>query len=450
MFVDDATLAAAPEPIRRRYEAATGADRERWGRALLSTVQQRSHVKPPQPKPIATAPPDDRVVFSTFLNSFSGFGRFGMHVGKALESSGVGVAYQPTDTDERYAPVDPWLRSRTEAAPPEQWRLSMQYLGRGAPTVPHVLYTMHETSRLHDDHVKACNAAAGVVVPSTWGERTFRESGVTRPIRVVPLGYDPTEGWAPREKPSDVFRVVMVGMLAAGGIRKNFPMGIRAFLDAFPTERDVELIVKVWPSCLHHLHELPMDGRIRVRAESMPVGELAALVGSAHVYLNPSSGEGWGLPMLEAMACGVAPIATAATAHADMIDDSCAFIVPHATEPAGGPYEGMGDWCPPTHAGLVEALREAYDLRGSTAAKGRAAAARAAGFTWAETGRKLADALRDFGMLSRPGIDATRTLWRRIRACTHRDECGCTKWTCRHRGERVGKDECAGCPILPE
>lgn len=42
-------------------------------------------------------------------------------------------------------------------------------------------------------------------------------------------------------------------------------------------------------------------------------------------------------------------------------------------------------------------------------------------------------------------------IWRRVRLCPFREECGCTKWKCNDRGgERVGKDDCERCPKLPE
>lgn len=345
--------------------------------------------------------PDSRVVFRTFVNSFSGFGRFTMHLGKALEAAGTPVAYEASAEDERYAPVDPWQRARVVRDAPEGWRLSLQYLGQDhLGDRPTVAYTMHETSRITPAHAQVLNRAEAVVVPSRWNADAFRASGVERPIHVVPLGYDPGEGWSPAREPDGKFRTVVVGMTAAGGSRKRIGHAITAWRAAFEGVRDAELVVKVWPSCLQDLPALPMDGRIRVLAQAMPVGELVRLVQSADLYLTATAGEGWGLPCLEAMACGVAPVATLATSHAEFMDKRCAWVVPHGVEPAGPPYEGMGEWFPPSIRDLERVLRAANRRRDRTAELGRRAALKAQRFTWAESGRKLQHALRSVGMLA--------------------------------------------------
>jgi glycosyltransferase involved in cell wall biosynthesis len=398
-----------------------------------------------------TPPPDRRVVASTFLNGFSGFGRFTWRLLEAAERQGVAVAIDPTATDERYATLPAWLASHAEPDAPEAWRLAMGYLGGGIPTDrAAVAFTMHEVGGIPGPMVAQLNQAHAVIVPTAWNAEVFRRCGVHRPVHVCPLGFDPAEGWAPGPvRDGGPFRALMVGMLDAGGNRKGFAEGVAAFLRAFPDDDGVELVVKVWPGCLRHMPALPMDRRIRVIAAAMPLPELVALYQSADVFLSPSYGEGWNLPLLEAMACGVPPVATAATAHGAFHGPDTGYVVKHLAEPARGYYAGHGDWFPPDVEHLAAMLRLARDEPGLRRTLAVGAVERARRLTWSDSARTLLAILRSAGMLA-PVEGPRVALLRRAGKCQHRERCGCTAANCRKLGRKVTLDECAGCPELPE
>jgi glycosyltransferase involved in cell wall biosynthesis len=397
-----------------------------------------------------TPPPDRRVVASTFLNGFSGFGRFAWKILEAVERQGVGVAIDPTARDERYAKLPAWLDARSEPDAPEAWRLAMGYLGGGIPTDrAAVAFTMHEVAGIPGPMVAQLNRAHAVIVPTAWNADVFRRCGVHRPVHVCPLGHDPAEGWAPGpRRVSGPFRVLMVGMLEAGGSRKGFAEGVAAFLRAFDGVDDVELVIKVWPGCVQHMPSLPMDRRIRVIGASMPMPELVALYQSADVFLSPSYGEGWNLPLLEAMACGVPVVATAATAHGAFHTFDTGYVVKHRREPAQGYYAGHGDWFPPDVEHLATLLRHAYDVPTLRRDLGNAAVERARGLTWSNAARTLAGILRSVGMLA-PVEGPRVALLRRAGRCEHRERCGCHAVNCRKLGRKVTVDECGACPDLP-
>jgi hypothetical protein len=65
-------------------------------------------------------------------------------------------------------------------------------LRRYRPDARTAAFTMWETDTLPADGVKQLNRCGLVIVPSMWGARCFRANGVTVPISVVPLGYEPT------------------------------------------------------------------------------------------------------------------------------------------------------------------------------------------------------------------------------------------------------------------
>lgn len=381
------------------------ADRDKWGPRILALAAQYQGepIDPSGPLPA----PRNRAVIHTFLNSWSGYGQFGEHLGRGLETAGVPVVYWPTTRDTEFFPVSEFQEARAQGDPPDPWALTVHFPGRPArPGRANVLYTMWEASRVPDGWIETMGRYAAVVVPCAWLRETFREQGVSAPIRVVPGGIDPSEGYfddgtPPPESPGGPIRVGMAARLAHGGCRKGIREGIAAFLDAFPPKiRDVELVVKLWPDCPRYLGSVPDDPRIRIIAEPMAPREMAAWTRTLSVLLVPSKGEGWGLHTLQAMAVGRPVIAALATATADFVDESVGYPLDYRWGPAVEYYGHPGaEWAVPSHDSMVAQLRAVRDDPGLAQAKGKAAAARAAQFTWAAAGRKLRDVLEEVGMI---------------------------------------------------
>ncbi|MFO0851386.1 MAG: glycosyltransferase [Gemmataceae bacterium] len=258
------------------------------------------------------------------------------------------------------------------------------------------VYTMWETDTLQPDWARQINRAAVVIVPSRWQVECFRKSGVTVPIEVAPLGFDPLL-FHPVGPPPAVCTFGTAGALTAGGVRKNAQWVIDLFRQAFPDEQDVRLRVKITPGSPGV--ETYDDPRIDVLRAVLPHTELADWYRSLTAYVNGSSGEGFGLHLIEAMACGRPLITPCHSGLTAFFDPSVGYPVDYTLVPVRGSDTYTGTWAEPSGASLVERMRQVYADPATAARFGAASAARAKLFTWKAAGQQLLTALRKHGFV---------------------------------------------------
>ena len=103
--------------------------------------------------------------------------------------------------------------------------------------------------------------------------------------------------------------------------------------------------------------------------------QMAGMYTAADVLLSCSKGEGFGIPVIESMACGTPAIVTDATAQPELVGDT-GWKVRWTPEPD---YHMGTTWATPDPDAILAALEEAYAERGTQRAteRGEAAIARA-------------------------------------------------------------------------
>jgi glycosyltransferase involved in cell wall biosynthesis len=128
------------------------------------------------------------------------------------------------------------------------------------------------------------------------------------------------------------------------------------------------------------LRELGLEGDVRF-VHGVSVDDLVRLYAEASVAVVPSLYEGFSLPAIEAMACGVPLIATAAGGVPEVVgrDGDAAIVIPPGDIPA-----------------LITAIERVLDDPELAGCLGHAGRARAVGcFNWRRTAALTADQYRE-------------------------------------------------------
>ncbi|GAB3452767.1 glycosyltransferase family 1 protein [Actinophytocola sediminis] len=168
-----------------------------------------------------------------------------------------------------------------------------------------------------------------------------------------------------------------VAFLGALEPRKNVPALIRGFAAASRGRSEPPALVLAGQPGWDRQVERALDDvphRLRViRAGYLPFESLAGFLGGARLVAYPSLGEGFGLPVLEAMACGACVLTTRRLALPEVGGDAVAYCGVGAGDIAAALSELLDD--PTRRAHLAEAaLRRAKEFSWLTSAEGHRAA----------------------------------------------------------------------------
>jgi glycosyltransferase involved in cell wall biosynthesis len=192
-------------------------------------------------------------------------------------------------------------------------------------------------------------------------------------IDVVPHGVD-TERFHPPSR-AEIARVRSdlgldgdyVAFLGTHEPRKNLPALVRGWIAAVQGRPDAPALVlaggKGWDRELDAAVAAVPDGLRVVRPGYLDIERLPGFLGAAAIVAYPSQGEGFGLPVLEAMACGAAVLTTRLLSLPEVGGDAVAYTAPDA-------------------AAISVALRALLDDPERRHALGAAGLQRSASFTW--------------------------------------------------------------------
>jgi len=197
-------------------------------------------------------------------------------------------------------------------------------------------------------------------------------------IMVTPLGVDPQ--WSKTLPPSPGWRAAMGiptdYLLAVGTLepRKNLRVLVAAFAGLVADHADVPPLVIAggagWGEALD-LSTIPND-RV-ILTGHLPLPSLRSLVAGATLLVFPSIDEGFGLPSLEALACGVPVVANDLPVTREVLGDQAVFcdagdtlaladaILTTVTDPRGSPDARRAHAASFSWTRCAEATHAAYE-----------------------------------------------------------------------------------------
>jgi glycosyltransferase involved in cell wall biosynthesis len=257
---------------------------------------------------------------------------------------------------------------------------------------PRIGYTMLETDRLPAAWVEQANQMDEVWTPTAWGAEVFRASGITRPVVIVPLGVDLATFAPAPPRTRLVERTIFVSVFEWGR-RKGVDLLLKAYRAAFKPDDAVLLILKID-------NRAPASNPFQELAAWLPspappVGimynqrlspqRMAELYQGADCFVLPTRGEGWCMPALEAMACGLPAIVTAWSGPTAFLTTQNGYPLPiTGLEPtsSSNPYYRDAQWATPDMDALVELLRTVHARRDDARRCGAQAAIDARAWGW--------------------------------------------------------------------
>ena len=253
--------------------------------------------------------------------------------------------------------------------------IPLQYYFRGT----NIQWVVFESTRVPPNIMSTMLTADVVWVPSAWGRNVLIQNGLD-PARcdVVPEGVD-TDQFHPWYPPvDDVFRYLLIGKYER---RKSITETIDAWAQVFGNDPTFELSIKTNHIMNHeentqkiakHVRGLGLTN-VNVWYGNLPTTEMSLLYQRHNVFVLPTKGEGWGLPLIEAAASGMPIVTTMWSGNTEFLAPIKNSVVPVEFDmvPIDCPeYQSFyptedkdwGTWAQPGAKSIAQALLYACDF----------------------------------------------------------------------------------------
>jgi tetratricopeptide (TPR) repeat protein len=339
----------------------------------------------------------------------------------ALATMGVDLGLIPYEAHQFDESVDPRFRviaerlhhqpARVDCHVRHQWPPNFERPARGA----FVLMQPWEFGSLPADWVEGIARSVDEVwAYSNYVKDVYLRSGVDpSKVQTIPLGVNPelfnampnaqcSMSNAPVSDIGHCFKFLFIG----GSIpRKGFDVLLQAYTEEFSADEEVCLVIKDFfyggqgAEVVKAAQQRPNAPRIVYWYGNTPANQLGSLYKACDAYVQPFRGEGMGLPILEAMACGLPVIVTDYGPTKDYCSAETAYLV--AAREVEIPPEVWGNqfktvqppmWAEPDKDALRAQMRHVFSERDAAKQKGQRASQHILShYTWKRTATQMVE-----------------------------------------------------------
>ncbi len=263
-----------------------------------------------------------------------------------------------------------------------------------------------EESRFPANYVAAFNQYLDVVtVMSEFVRKVLIDSGVRVPVIPVGVGVDHIlrYGIEPVTLPEDHDFCFL--HISSCFPRKGIDVLLQAYATAFNQQNNVLLVIKTFPNPHNTVEQqiqalkkqYPYCPAIHLINEEMTIAQLNSLYQQANAFVAPSRGEGFGMPMAEAMLWDVPVITTGFGGQIDFCTEKTSWLVDYQFAIAQSHVTQQDAlWVEPNRIHLASVMREIYDLSQYKEGRGviqtKVAEAKAtiqSGWRWSQVAQRL-------------------------------------------------------------
>ena len=211
----------------------------------------------------------------------------------------------------------------------------------------------------------------GIGTMSDYVTRQLIECGIKIPVRTMGIGVELSSHFC-SFKPYSLKTKKRIKFLHISSAfpRKGVDILLEAFFEAFTNEDDVCLVLKTFPNPHNEVEK--MLEKLRENNENAPEVEwinkdlkqedLESLYKAADCYVSVARGEGFGLPVAEAMLAKIPVIVSPNTGMADFCNEETALLVSYEMTPAKthlttGDANHVSLWAEPNKKDLMRQMR---------------------------------------------------------------------------------------------
>jgi len=181
----------------------------------------------------------------------------------------------------------------------------------------------------------------GITVMSKFVKRVLKEAGVKVPIKIVGLGVEHILSTTPKPfnlKTNKSFKFLHI---SSSFPRKGIDILLKAYIESFTAKDDVTLIIKTFPNPhntiedkIKKIREDKNSPEIILINQDLEDSYIAWLYKTSNALVAPSRGEGFGLPLAEAMLFNLPVITTNFGGQIDFCNSENSWLIDYSFKKA--------------------------------------------------------------------------------------------------------------------